>query len=104
MRVEFRREGGFTGIPLTFELETESLAPEEAAALRELVEAADFFDLPAVISPPGLGADRFQYVLTLEENGKRHAVRTSEPVPAALRNLIDFLVKFAKERRAQGKT
>ena len=104
MRVEFRREGGFTGIPLTLDFETDSLSPEDAAIFQKAVETAGFFDLPAVISSPRLGADRFQYVLTVEENGKRHTVKTAEPTSVALRDLLDFLVKFAKERRAQGRS
>ena len=53
MRVEFKREGGFTGIPLAAKFDTESLAPEKARTLVELVEEANFFDLPARITPPG---------------------------------------------------
>ena len=104
MRVEFRREGGFTGIPLTLDFETDSLSPNEAAILQKAVETAGFFDLPAVISPPKIGADRFQYVLTVDQNGKHHSIEFSEPAPSALQNLLDFLVKLAKERRSQGRS
>jgi hypothetical protein len=102
MRVEYKREGGFTGIPLSAEFDSESLPPEKAGTLVELVEAADFFHLPARISPPTVGADRFEHFLTVEENGKRHSVTTSGGGPVALQELLEFIGKLAKEKRSQG--
>ncbi len=102
-RVEFRREGGFAGIPLTAELDAGSLPPDEAAALRELLDSADFFSLPAVIVPPRAGADQFQYVITVEADGQRHTVRTTDPAPPALHKLLDFLMRITKGRRAKDK-
>lgn len=98
MRVEFRREGGFAGIPLGAEFDTESLSAEDAGALRELVGRADFFNLPAA-SPPARGADRFQYVVTVEAGGKRYTVRTTDAAaPEPLRTLLDFLLKLVRKR------
>ena len=68
--------------------------------LRELVEAAGFFELPEELAGPGGGADRFLYTLTVEMDGRRHTVRTAEAAaPAALRSLIRWLTNTARARR-----
>jgi hypothetical protein len=104
MRVEFRREGGFAGIPLGAVFDAESLSAEDAGTLRELMEAADFFNLPATTTP-ARGADRFQYVVTVEADGKRHTVRTTDAAaPEPLRTLLDFLIKLVRKRGKAGRS
>jgi hypothetical protein len=109
MRINFERSGGFANIRLTAEADTDarelifgaarvkrSLSPDEARNLEEMVKAADFFNLPAATTRPTQGADRFQYVVSVEVDGKRHTVQISEAVTSAtLRPLLDFLTKLA---------
>jgi hypothetical protein len=109
MRIHFERSGGFANIRLSAEADTDarelifgaarvkrSLSAEEARKLEEMVKAADFFNSPAAATRPAQGADRFQYIVTVEVGGKRHTVQTSEAVaPAGLRPLLDFLTKLA---------
>ncbi len=52
MRVSVEQSGGFTGIPFTASVDAETLSAEEAMRLRELVEAAEFFQLPKKIPGP----------------------------------------------------
>ncbi len=105
MRIHFERTGGFAGMGMAATIDTGSLSQEEAAQLRDLVEAAGFFDLPAEVTGPERGADRFLYRLTVEMEGRRHTVRTSDAaVPAALRPLIDWLTKAARKARRSGGT
>ena len=99
MRISFERTGGFAGMRLTTTVDTATLPPEEANQLRQLVEAADFFHLPATITSPSPQPDRFQYRLTVEENGQQHTVRVSEAAaPDALRPLIEWLMDAARRR------
>jgi len=109
MRIHFERSGGFANIRLTAEADTDarelifgaarvkrSLSADETRNLEEMVKAADFFNLPAATTRPTQGADRFQYLVTVEVDSKRHTVQTSEAVPsAALRLLLDSLTKLA---------
>jgi emfourin len=108
MQIHFERSGGFANIRLTAEADTDtrelifgaarvkrSLAPDEARNLEEMVKGADFFNLPAT-TRPAQGADRFQYIFTVEAGGKKRTVQTSEAsAPAALRPFLDFLTKLA---------
>lgn len=78
MRIEFERTGGFANISTRATVNTDTLLPEDASALTELVDRIDFFNLPSVMpSIPG-GADRFQYTITVESEGQRHTVEVPE--------------------------
>jgi hypothetical protein len=114
MRIHFERSGGVGGFRLTAELDTDqgsaiygaarlqrSLSSDEVRRLREILDAADLFDLPAAAPPSGRGADRFQYVVTVESAGKRHSVRTTDrAAPKALRPLLEYLTKLSMGRSA----
>lgn len=99
MRIHFERTGGFAGMRVTVTVDTESLSPEDALDLQEMVDAAGFFDLPAVITTPTAGADRFHYKLTVEEK-RQHTVEMGEAVvPEALQPLIQRLADAARSVR-----
>jgi hypothetical protein len=100
MRIFFERSGGFAGQTLSAELDTTSLPPDEAHNIHKMVEDAGFFHLPASIPPPARGADAFQYVVTVEEKGKQHTVRLTDPTaPDTLRPLLEHLAKIAKTKK-----
>jgi emfourin len=113
MRVSFERSGGIGGIRLTAELDTNqlqvtygatrmqrALSPEEARYLESLVASSGFFALPTRMSSATRGADKFQYVLTVESAGKRHTMQiTDEAAPAALRTLMTCLRSASMGRK-----
>ena len=101
LRVEYERSGGFAGLTTRAQADAGNLAPEEADALRAMVEQAAFFSLPAHVAPPARGADRFEHAVTVIDGERRHTVRVSEgAVPDTLRPLVDYLV--ARARRGAG--
>jgi hypothetical protein len=100
MVIEFERSGGFAGLRLAVTIRSDTLPEAEANELRDLVDAADFFNLPAEMADPGQAADQYSYVVTVESGGQRHTVKTSEAAaPANLKPLLDWLGRAA--RRAQ---
>ncbi len=95
MLIQFERRGGFAGIRKDTKLNTESIPSKAAQELLELIDKADFFNLPQKFPVPKKGADYFQYRLAIEEEGKKHTVEVSDPsVPATLRPLLQFLSKY----------
>jgi hypothetical protein len=97
VRVKVKREGGFTGVPLSGEFDSESLSQGEAQTLRGLIDSADFFNLPASVAGGTRGADRFQYVVTIETEDKQHTVRTTDTAGSeALHDLVDHLMKMTR--------
>jgi hypothetical protein len=88
MRVHFVRTGGFAGLQVEANINSDDLPADEASALMQDIENADFFTLPANMTTRG-EVDRFQYEITVEEVGKKHTVEVGESVlPESLRPLI----------------
>ena len=102
-RVEFSREGGVTGIPLQVSIESQSLSSEESEKLAELIKSSGFFSLPPMQVASTRGADRFSYEITLEADGQRHKVRTADPVPEPIKELVKFLGGLAKKHKRQSR-
>jgi hypothetical protein len=51
--------------------------------------------LPEKFPVPKMGADYFQYRLTIEKEGKKHTIEISDPsVPATVWPLLQFLSKY----------
>jgi hypothetical protein len=98
MRIEFTRSGGFAGMRLNGALDTKDIPEAEALELKQMVEAADFFNLPE--SMPSSGADAFHYKISIESGNKTHTVEADERAMApALMSLVTRLVGAARSRR-----
>ena len=98
MRIEFTRSGGFAGMRVAKVLNTDVMPEAEALALKELVKSAEFFDLPESLR--SRGADRFQYDITIESDGRTHTVKADEgAIPPALAPLVKRLESYALNQR-----
>ena len=98
MRIEFTRSGGFAGMRVAKVLNTDEMPEAEALALKELVTSAGFFDLPESLR--SRGADKFQYEITIESDGRTHTVTADEgAVPSALVPLVKRLESYALSRQ-----
>jgi len=101
MKISYRRTGGFAGMVMTFNLNTENLSPEESKTLREMVATADFFTLPPKITSREPGADRFQYSIMVETEEQQHTVEVGEGgIPENLRPLLNELRFLARSTRS----
>ena len=100
MRIDFVRSGGFGGMRLTASVDTETLDPENASKVQQLVEEADFFSLPRKPRHATSSVDRFQYqVQVVSATEGSHAVLMPETVvPDRLRPLLDYLTDLAMGR------
>ncbi len=100
MRVQFKMEGGiayFPGLSKPITIDSDELPRQESDELKRLVNATHFFDLPATIgSPPRGAADYRQYTITLEDNGKQHTVRLTDPIEDPN---LQALLTYLKTRR-----
>ncbi|TBR61637.1 hypothetical protein BLD44_013500 [Mastigocladus laminosus UU774] len=92
MQILLQRTGGFAGISKKAIVDTANLSSEENQQLSHLLEAANFFNLPTIINAPSNQADRFQYILTVEENNQQHTVKVSEAsLTRDLKSLIEWI-------------
>jgi len=97
MHVMLQRTGGFTGIPMNKMVDVANMTAGEINKLRQMVETANFFQLPAaILSAPQ--PDRFQYEITVEQDGKRHTVKMAETaVPAELKPLLNWIMESGQQ-------
>jgi len=99
MNIHLERSGGFAGLRLSHDLDSAELSPEDGKELDQLVESADFFDLPEEIRAANPGADRFQYKLTMKSGPREHTVAVDEAAaPDTLRPLLNWLTKRLQKR------
>jgi hypothetical protein len=109
MRVIFQSEGGiahFPGLSRPVTMESDQLPAQDGAELRQLVEAARFFDRPAQVGQPAPGAaDYRQYTITVDAGERRHTVRLVEPVgDPDLQRLVRFLQDKTKAMRKDARS
>lgn len=104
-QIEFSTEGGlgsFPGLARPIVIDTDSLEKDEAAKLKKLIEAAGFFDLPAVLGSPAKGSADYQYSIVVVDDGvRRHSVRildSAETPP--LQALLQVIRAHVKTIRA----
>ena len=98
MRIHFERVGGFAGIRLKADVDTDALPPEEAKSWQALVEKAQLGQIRQSSRAGGRTRDSFEYWLTVEDGGKRSSVRmTDETLPPSASPLIDRLLALAKK-------
>ena len=101
MQIQFQRSGGFAGMLLDMSLDTETLPPEAAQEVESAIQQANFFQLPADLTSPQIGADRFQYRLTVTDKDQEHTVQVGEAAaPEQLLGLLQQLTNLARTMRS----
>lgn len=100
MQIEFERHGGFAGVRLGSKINVDELPADEADRIKHLIEAADFFNLPAQIAAPKRQPDRFTYKISISGADRQHVVTADETAaPPSLVALIQALTSVSKQRR-----
>lgn len=99
-KISFERSGGFTGIPIKVELDSDSLSVEEQVKIRQWIDESNFFDLQEIDSISKDQPDQFYYQLSIETPGNRRSTEyTDMNVPDDLRPLFNYLVRLARARK-----
>ena len=89
-KIYFERSGGFMGRKVSLNLDMDELPDDEAELLRELLEEADFFELPDDLTSSDI-PDAFTYLINVKLKEKQHSVRVSDTtIPDDLRPLLFF--------------
>jgi hypothetical protein len=98
-KILFERTGGFMGRKVSVTIDLEELPDEQAEALGELLDEADFFKLPADLTQPTV-PDAFTYNITVFSDDGQHSVRCSDTTaPDDLRPLLEELSRQARMQR-----
>ncbi|WP_339377709.1 protealysin inhibitor emfourin [Merismopedia glauca] len=98
MKIKFRQSGGYAGLRIGCELDTNLLPPEEATKLQSLVEQSDIF--PTKSDRSENTADLINYEITIETKEGTHQVTFDDlTLPENIIPLLDYLQDRAKPLR-----
>ena len=98
MRIEYKCSGGYGGLSLTYQCETDALPATDAKVILDLIDAARAFELdPEQISSESRNIpDDFTCRLTLFTDQQKHTLLFQEiSAPENLRRLSVYLRKLA---------
>ncbi len=102
MKISVKRTGGYAGLPEDLAaINTAALPVAVAQQVEQMVQEIRFFDLPAVVSGGTIGADLFNYEVTITEDDRHHTVvfvDNDSPETAPLRRLVDALIHTGMSR------
>ena len=104
MHITLKIVGGFTGpaAPQTYTLDSEELPQESTARLRELLGAANFFNLDANIHHRPVKSWDFDHQLTVSDGNNSHEVHFHlDAVPGPLRVLCEKVIEIAAKKEQQ---
>ena len=98
-KIFFERTGGFMGRKVSVTIDLDDLPAEQVELLDELLDNADFFELPPDLTKAAM-PDSFTYNITVSSVERQHSVRVSDATaPDDLRPLLEELSKQARTRR-----
>jgi len=82
-------------------VDSSTLDPDGQREVRDLVDRARFFSLPAVTDEPAAGAaDHQTYDLRIEDGSRSHAVRAFDPLQSSP---VGGIIQFVRARHAAAK-
>ncbi len=94
IRVDVERTGGFGGLTTRRSADTQSLPPDDARQLAEMVHGLDLDTLEKAASPARTVPDAFAYDILISTPARSTRLQVRDPdVPAELRPLIRFVVQ-----------
>jgi hypothetical protein len=92
-RIRLERSGGLAGLDLTANVDSASLSPDDAAHLMSLLDKIKSQGPPV----PPKGADRFQYDIQLERDGKVQTITAYDgSMSPELKALTDRVMRLAR--------
>jgi hypothetical protein len=99
-KIKFERTGGFAGIRLHAEIDMDDLPKDQKQEILEILDEADFDELPEKLSSKMPIPDGFVYSITVESDEKENRVFAGESsLPSDLQPLIEILERFAKSQK-----
>ncbi|WP_309741734.1 protealysin inhibitor emfourin [Chamaesiphon sp. OTE_20_metabat_361] len=98
MKIKFRQSGGYAGLRMGYDLDTNLLPIEEAAELQSLVQGSGVVQSQSSRSENA--ADLINYEITIEtKEGTRQIAFDDLTLPESIIPLLDYLQSHAKPLR-----
>jgi hypothetical protein len=99
MKIRFERSGGFAGLTFDDTIDLNKLSADDASNIRQLVNNSGLLSMPQSLASFRSGPDRFQYVITIEDQETTHTVKLDEEaVPPSMKPLLQRLTSIVLKR------
>ncbi len=99
MKIQYERSGGFAGMSVKVNVDTDSLPPETTQSFYQALASARFFELPEKPTAPASSADQFIHRLIIDDENRHHEVELPDSaVPDALQPVLRKLVLMARNQ------
>jgi hypothetical protein len=99
MKISITQGGSIVPVVTTTEVDSDALAPDDAAALQKLVDKAGIGGGRAAGAGPPQ-PDRGGYRITIDDGGKRESIAMPDAdLPEETRALVDFVSEHPKATR-----
>jgi len=98
-KIKFERTGGFAGIRIVADVEMDDLPDDQKREIIELLDEADFDELPEKLSGKMPVPDEFIYSIVVNSREKEYQVVAGESaLPNDLQPLVEILERIAKRQ------
>jgi len=95
----FERSGGFGGMTLKTEIDSDSLTSDELENIHQWIEQMHFFEVQISDSLSLGQPDQFTYKIKLESDDKSRSLEFNDStIPVNFNPLVRYLVKKARSR------
>jgi hypothetical protein len=96
-RIKYERTGGFAGMRIAADIETDDLPEDQARTLMELLDDLDFNELPEQLTNNS-AVDQFTYTITVETRKWEHTVITGDSTSSdKMQELLEMLNRLARK-------
>ena len=98
-KIKFERTGGFAGIRIAADITMDELPDDQKREIIDLLDEADFDELPEKLSGKMPVPDEFVYSIVVNSREKEYQVVAGESaLPNDLQPLIEILERIAKKQ------
>ena len=99
MKIQYERSGGFAGMSVKVNIDTNSLPAETTQSFYQALATARFFELPEKLATTGPSTDQFTHRLTIDDENRHHVVEMSDSaVPDSLQPILRKLLLMARKQ------
>ena len=99
MKIRIERSGGFAGISLFKEMDTEELPPSLVRMAKKIIEDKKISSLPIKSHPRG-SADHYTYKISIQDGTNLRVIECNQfTIGDDLRSLVRYVEKNSKRRK-----
>ena len=98
MKIRIERSGGFAGIPLFNEMDTEELPLSLLHVAKKIIETKKISSLPTKSSPKG-SADHYTYKISIQDGTKLSVIECNQyDIKDDLKSLVKYVERNSKQK------